>query len=61
MSEALWPWSAHRLAAAIRSGAISAHEAVASSLERVQAVNPTLNAIVDLLADEALAAAACGR
>jgi amidase len=57
VSEALWRWSAHRLAAAIRSGAISAHEAVASSLERVQAVNPTLNAIVDLLADEALAAA----
>ena len=30
---------------------------MASSLERVQAVDPTLNAIVDLLADEALAAA----
>ena len=57
MSEALWSWPAHRLAAAIRNGAVSAREAVASSLERVQAVNPALNAIVDLLADEALAAA----
>ena len=57
MSDALWSWSAQRLSAAIRSGAISAREATASSLDRVQAVNPALNAIVDLLADEALAAA----
>ena len=57
MSDALWSWSAQRLAAAIRSGAISAREATASSLQRVQAVNPALNAIVDLMADEALAAA----
>ncbi len=57
MSDALWSWSAQRLAAAIRCGAISAREAVASSLQRVHAVNPALNAIVDLLADEALAAA----
>lgn len=57
MSEALWSWPAHQLAAAIRSGAVSAHEAVVASLERVQAVNPALNAIVDVLADDALAAA----
>lgn len=57
MPEALWSWSAHRLAAAIRGGAVSAREAVAASLERAQAVNPALNAVVDLLADEALAAA----
>lgn len=57
MSEALWRWSAHQLAAAVRSGAVSAREAVVSSLERIQAVNPTLNAVVDVLADEALAAA----
>jgi len=57
MSEPLWRWPAHALAAAVRSGAVSAREAVASSLERVQAVNPALNAIVDLLADEALLAA----
>ena len=57
MSDALWSWSAQRLAAAIRHGAVSAREAVASSLQRVHAVNPSLNAIVDLMADEALAAA----
>ena len=57
MSDALWSWSAHRLAAAIRAGAVSAREAAQSSLQRVQAVNPALNAIVDLMADEALAAA----
>ena len=57
MSEPLWRWPAHALAAAVRSGAVSARETVASSLERVQAVNPALNAIVDLLADEALLAA----
>ena len=57
MSDALWSWSAQRLAAAIRSGAVSAREAAQSSLQRVQAVNPALNAIVDLMADEALAAA----
>ena len=48
MSEPLWRWSAHTLAAAIRHGAVSAHEAAIATLERVQAVNPALNAIVDL-------------
>ena len=57
MTQALWRWPAHRLAAAIRTGAVCAREAVADSLARVQAVNPALNAVVDLLADEALAAA----
>ena len=55
--DTLWRWPAHRLAAAIRSGAISAQEAVASSLARVAEVNPRLNAVVDVMADEALAAA----
>ena len=49
MSEPLWRWSAHELAAAIRHGAVSAHEAATSTLDRVQAVNPRLNAIVDVL------------
>ena len=48
MSEPLWRWSAHTPAAAIRHGAVSAHEAAIATLERVQAVNPSLNAIVDL-------------
>ncbi len=38
MSDALWSWTARQLADAIRLGAVSAREAVASSLERVQAV-----------------------
>jgi len=58
VSQALWRWPAHQLATAIRHGAVSATEAVADSLARVQAVNPALNAVVDVLADEALAAAA---
>ncbi len=57
MSEPLWRWPAHRLADAIRRGAVSAREAATDALARVQAVNPSLNAIVDVLADEALAAA----
>lgn len=57
MSDALWRWPAHQLTVAIRAGAVSAREAATSALERVQAVNPALNAIVDLLPDEALAAA----
>ena len=57
MSEPLWRWPAHRLTAAIRAGAVSAREAAVSALGRVQAVNPALNAIVDVLPDEALAAA----
>jgi amidase len=57
VSDALWRWPAHQLAAAIRSGALSARKAVAASLDRVNAVNPALNALVDVLADEALAAA----
>ncbi|MFN0184544.1 MAG: amidase family protein [Aquabacterium sp.] len=57
MTDALWRWHAHQLAAAIRHGAVSAAEAVASALERTQAVNPARTAVVDLLADEATAAA----
>ena len=53
MSDALWSWPAHRLADAVRSGAVSALEATESALQRAQAVNPALNAIVDLTADEA--------
>lgn len=41
MSEDLWRWRAHQPAAAVRNGTVSAHEALASSLERVQAVIAT--------------------
>jgi len=53
----LWKWDAADLAAGIAARRISAREAVQSVLDRIEAVNPTLNAVVLTLADEALAAA----
>ncbi|WP_085934009.1 amidase [Enhydrobacter aerosaccus] len=53
----LWRWSAVDLADAIRLGTISSVEAVRSCLDRIAAVNPAVNAVVDVLADEALTAA----
>jgi len=57
VSEELWQWSAVRTADAIRTGLISSREAVASTLQRIQQVNPVVNALAEVLADEALAAA----
>src|SRR5579884_2999108 len=57
MAGQLWAWDAVDLAGAIRNGAISAREAVAAALDRLQAVNPGINAVVETLADEALAMA----
>ncbi len=56
-TDALWRWSATRLASAIASAEISAREAVQSCLERIDAVNPIVNALVEVSHDEALAAA----
>ena len=56
MSE-LWELSALELAAAIRERAASSREVVEAHLARIDAVNPTLNAIVRRFDDEALAAA----
>jgi len=53
----LWKWDAADLAAAIRTKGISSREAVAACLGRIDAVNPTLNAVVLTLRDSALAAA----
>ena len=53
----LWRWDAVDLARAIRLGAVSAREAVRSVLDRCAAVNPAINAVVEVLAAEALAAA----
>ena len=53
----LWRWGAAELALAIRAREISSREAVESCLARIAAVNPHVNAIVDLMADEALRAA----
>ncbi|TNF59681.1 MAG: amidase [Rhodobacteraceae bacterium] len=54
----LWQWSAAEIAAATRSGRITATEAVEAALARMDATNPALNAVVESLADEARAQAA---
>src|SRR5205823_14306647 len=57
MQGQLWQWDAADLAQAIRTRAISAREAVSAALDRLAAVNPRINAVVETLGDEALAAA----
>ncbi len=54
----LWRLSAVELAARIRKREVSAREAAQSALERLDAVNPALNAVVDHRPDEVLAQAA---
>ena len=56
MSE-LWRKGAVELAAMIRDREVSSREVVQAHLDRIEAVNPHLNAIVRLLPDQALAAA----
>jgi amidase len=57
MSNELWRMTAVDLAHAIRLGAVSSREATLSVLARIDAVNPVLNAVVDQLPEQALAAA----
>lgn len=57
MSDELWAWSATRLAAAIAAREVSAQEALVASFERIDAVNPTVNAMVDIYREEATTAA----
>jgi amidase len=57
MTDELWSWSAVDLAQAIRRREVSAREAVTSCLERIESVNPRINAVVETRPDEALAAA----
>jgi amidase len=45
------------LAGLVRTGEVSARELVQESLDRIEALNPQLNAFVDVFAEEALAAA----
>jgi amidase len=45
------------LAGLVRDGALSARELVQASLDRIEELNPQLNAFVDVFGDEALAAA----
>ena len=53
----IWAWDSARTAAAIRAGEISSREATEAVIARMHAVNPAVNALVDDMADEALAAA----
>jgi amidase len=57
MSDELWGWDAVALAQAIRLGRISSREAVTACLARLEAVNPAVNAVTVVLAEQALAAA----
>lgn len=57
MKPDLWRWPATDLARAIASREISSREAVQAALARIAQVNPALNAIVQVLAEEALGAA----
>ena len=54
----LWQLSACDLASLISKGDVSATEAVTSALDRMQATNGTINAVVDDLSDSALQDAA---
>lgn len=55
---ALWARTAHQLAALYASGAATPEQALAAVLERLEEVNPRLNAVVALDLDGARAAAA---
>lgn len=57
-TDELWRWPATRLAEGIATAQVSAREVVQSCLERIDAVNPRLNALVEVRPDEALQAAA---
>lgn len=53
----LWQWSAAKIAAATKSGEVSAKEVTEAALARMAEVNPQLNAVVESLANEARAQA----
>ena len=57
MTDEIWQWSAVKTARAIKQGVISSREAVASTLARINEVNPIVNALAEVLADNALTAA----
>ena len=53
----IWRWSARETAAAIRSRRVSSTEVVTAHVERLQAANPAINAVVVDLSEVALGAA----
>jgi len=57
MADPIWQWSAVDTAAAIREGRATAEEVVVAHVERMRAVNPSLNAVVVDLSAQAIEAA----
>jgi len=57
MNDALWTLAAAELAQRIRQHEVSCREAMQSCIERLEAVNPQINAVVDWRAQAALAEA----
>jgi len=57
----LWQLGAQQLAAAIQSGEASSREVVQAHLDRIEAVNPSVNALHVTLAEQALAGADAAR
>jgi aspartyl-tRNA(Asn)/glutamyl-tRNA(Gln) amidotransferase subunit A len=53
----LWDQDATALAELIRTRQVSAAEVVRAHVDRIEAVNPKINAVVTLVAEQALAAA----
>jgi amidase len=53
----LWRLSATELAEAIRSRQVSSHEVIQAHLRRIEAVNPSVNAVTVVLAQQAVEAA----
>ena len=50
----IWKWSAKKTANAVKNKMISATDSIKSSLKRLDEVNPSVNAVVVPLKDEAL-------
>ncbi|MCA3835648.1 amidase family protein, partial [Burkholderia sp.] len=57
MTQELWRLSAAEMAAHVARRDVSATELTRSCLQRLEQVNPVINAIVDVMADSALQAA----
>jgi amidase len=53
----LWQFDAHRIAAMIRSGEVSAREVTTAVLDRATAVNPSVRALTEIHHEEAIAEA----
>jgi amidase len=53
----LWCMSANELAEAIRTRQVSSHEVIEAHLRRIEAVNPSINAVVVVMAEQSLKAA----